>query len=764
MKRTYTSIIILAALVLTIGLAFKQFILPEPLPADTAGDQFSAGRAIELLEPLVQEPHPAGSPQLAEVRAKLVSQLEELGLQVEIQSTTGTLPRYNAAGHADNILARLPGTQSSGALLLVAHYDSVPQGPGAGDNGSGVVTILESLRALQDELPLKNDILVLFTDAEEYGILGAQAFTGQHPWMDDISVVLNIEGTLQGSVVLVETGPENGWFVRNFRQTSSHALGYSWLYDLFGLMPNLTDFMPFREAGLAGGNLFAFNGGSQYHTPRDTIENMDPRSLQQHGEQTLALIRHFGEIDLGNPHSPDVVYFNILKNWMAVYPSEWALPLSSVVFLLIALSIGINIRRQQIRFRKLAWGGLASLGIIAAAILIVLLTWYLITWIHSQYNLYFPAHTYNDGWYAAGFSFLAAAVAVGFSILLLRKQGWRNLLGGALVLLGAIGVIISVYLPGFSYLFTWPLVFALLPLWMQSPDAEKLSFASSMGLGLLPIVSVLLWLPVGAVLYWSTGLDFLPAMTLAVVLPFLLAAPQIAVLTRSRQWLVPGALAAITVICLIGGSLTSGFNADHPLPLRVQYFLNADSGEAYWINSPGYISEWQSQFTQNGKEEISWSELFPPFKSTIVCSPAPIAALSEPNVTILDDFIKGTTRHLLIRVTPTRQSDQLILAFPPEVAIFSAMVEEQPWMENPAGNTSSSDEWQVLFFAAPPDNGIEILLATALPEPEMFLVAERSVGIDSLPGVDFEPRPESILSLGDYVYVSQTIYLKNTNQ
>jgi hypothetical protein len=763
-KNSFVSMIVLVQFTAAIIFAFSQFTLPQPLPVDAPADQFSAGRAIEALAPIASEPHPAGSPLLAVARGNLTEQLQLLGLEVEIQSTTGTLPRYNAAGHVDNIVARLPGTQSSGALLLMAHYDSVPQGPGSGDNGTGVVTILESLRALQSEFPLNNDIIVLLTDAEEYGTLGAQAFAAQHPWMDDVSVVFNIEGALKGSVVLVETGPQNGWFVNNFRAASPHTLGYSWLYDLFGLMPNLTDFMPFREAGLAGGNLFAFNGGSQYHTPRDTIENMDPRSLQQHGEQTLALVRHFSDVDLSEPHASDVVYFNIYKNWMVVYPTSWALPLAVVVSIMVFATMVWISRRYWMSVKKLLLGFLAALGSLVAGPTLVIIVWGVVRKIHPQYDLYFPAHTYNDGWYAAAFATLAGAVTVALFNLLRRKLEWRELLGGTLLLLGIINIPVSIFAPGFSYLFPWPLFFAILPLWILSSDEIEGSWKSGVVSILQILPSVFLWLPVGAVLYWSSGLDFIPAIALAVTLPLTLAVPLLEILRQSRQWVFPVVLVGGFLVGIIGGSLTSGFDAEHPMPLRVQYFLNADTGEAFWINPQGPLSEWQAQFTEESSEEVSWNEVFPPFHSTIVRSPAPVVDLSSPHVEVLGDFNKGNAHHLVLRIKPTRESDQIILAFPPGITVLSAQANGQPWIEIDWGNKPSPTAWQVFYYAALPEDGIDIVFAMALPGPDMFIVAERSVGLEFVPGLQVEPRPESILSLGDYVYVSQTIKLKPLNQ
>jgi Zn-dependent M28 family amino/carboxypeptidase len=79
-------------------------------------------------------------------------------------------------------------------VLLVAHYDGVGAGPAASDDGAGSAALLETMRALRArKQPLAHDIMVLFTDGEEAGLLGAAAFVREHPWAKDVAVILNFE-------------------------------------------------------------------------------------------------------------------------------------------------------------------------------------------------------------------------------------------------------------------------------------------------------------------------------------------------------------------------------------------------------------------------------------------------------------------------------------------------------------------------------------------------------------------------------------------
>src|SRR5271169_3164893 len=161
-------------------IAVSYILPPAVVPASAPATDFSAERAIEHLKVIAREPHPTGSIANTRVRDYIVKQLRFLGLKPEVQKSASTTPwdiggAPYGAGTVENVIARLPGTNSTGALLLMAHYDSVATGPGASDNASGVATLLETLRALRGGSSLRNDVIFEFTDGEEDGGLGSQA-------------------------------------------------------------------------------------------------------------------------------------------------------------------------------------------------------------------------------------------------------------------------------------------------------------------------------------------------------------------------------------------------------------------------------------------------------------------------------------------------------------------------------------------------------------------------------------------------------------
>ncbi len=190
-----TGIISLLFIALIALVAINQTSPPGAASASAPPTSFSSGRAMEHVWEIARKPHPVGSPEHAEVQSYILRRLAEAGLDPSVQQTTAVnlsgMPLY--AGTVANITARLAGTDTGKAILLVAHYDSVPTGPGAADNGSSVAALLETARALKEGDPLKNDVIFLFTDAEEAGLLGAKAFVEKHPLAKNVGLVFNFE-------------------------------------------------------------------------------------------------------------------------------------------------------------------------------------------------------------------------------------------------------------------------------------------------------------------------------------------------------------------------------------------------------------------------------------------------------------------------------------------------------------------------------------------------------------------------------------------
>src|SRR5271169_2058799 len=357
-------LISLAFLALVFVLTITQYRPPAPKPADAPAAEFSAGRAREVLRQLVGNgvPHPVGSAADGIVRQKIVRILTGLGYQPQIQSGFAC-DEWGVCGAVQNVVARIDGAGVPGAVLVSAHYDSVPAGPGASDDGAGTVAVLEIARALKNHPPLRHPIIILLNEGEEAGLLGAKAFVEAHPRAHEVKAAVNLDNRgSSGTSQMFETGDANDWAVRIYDGAISRPVTNSISYMLYKLLPNDTDFTVYKAAGYQGLN-FAFIGSVQnYHTPHDKFENADPGSIQSEGENGLASVLALGDEVLTNPPVREAVYFDLFGRAIVRWRAGRSYAIALVLAVLLLIEIIIVIARFGVRVSGIALGVVGWFG------------------------------------------------------------------------------------------------------------------------------------------------------------------------------------------------------------------------------------------------------------------------------------------------------------------------------------------------------------------------------------------------------------------
>jgi hypothetical protein len=416
---------------------------PRSVPASALVTEFSGERALKHLEVIAQRPHPVGTSEHAAVADYIKSELSALGFSPEVQQTPGV----------KNILGRLKGTSDQKAVLLIGHYDSVPASPGAADNGSAVAAILETLRALKASQPLRNDVIALFSDAEEVGTGGAKAFVYQHPWAKDVGVVLNFDARgSSGPVIMFETSDQNGWLIKEFAKAAPHPAANSLAPAIYALMPNDTDLTVFKGTGVAGLNFAYIVGLDHYHTALDNLTNLDHRSLQHQGATALALTRHFGNLNLNRGADPqNEIYFDILNSTIISYSERWVVPLAILVCLSFVALVVFGFKNGQLTAYGLFIGFIGvPLSVMSTALILTLLKDLLRIAVSPEGN------TFD----------LVLFMVITIGVLLVVNAKFNHVSVSNLMVGGYLWSLIllaltSLFLKGGSYLFTWPLLFNL---------------------------------------------------------------------------------------------------------------------------------------------------------------------------------------------------------------------------------------------------------------------------------------------------------------
>ena len=578
--------------------AVSYLVPPAVVPASAPVTEFSAERAIENLKVIAREPHPTGSTANARVRDYVVEQLKQEGLEPQIQRTgvaslMEDFPGPYGAGTVENILARLKGSNSTGAVLLMAHYDSVAPAPGATDDGSGVVTLLETLRALRSGTAPRNDVVIVFTDGEELGTVGVQGFVDEHPWAKEISVALNLDsGGSCGQGSISETKRLHEWLVYEIARAVPHPLTAS--LDLFprfaGLdSTELDSAIPTLEGGYSGCR-------TAYHTRMDNLQNLDPRSIQGEGNYTLAVVRDLADLDLKRTRAQHrLVYFAFFGR-LIIYPMTWVLPLMIITLALFVVVLLLAFRRGRLSGRGLGLSLLLWPAAWAAASVTVAFLWWVLQALHLV-NSSFES-SYNAQTYALGFLALTIAATSSLYVAFRCRASATELTTGALLLCMALLVLTYFIAPGTSFLLMWPLFFALLPLGvgfvLDRSDSRLLKITQLICAG-VPVFLFTLLIADFAILE-AESMQTMVFLCIFTVVLLALLAPQLEVMTTHRKWLLPGACAVLSLSFIAFGALHSGYDALHPRPDSVAYWLNADTGKGSWISLDERPDGWTSQF------------------------------------------------------------------------------------------------------------------------------------------------------------------------
>ncbi|MFO7997647.1 MAG: M28 family peptidase [Bacteroidales bacterium] len=786
----FQGLVVTLAMLAIVYFSFRSSQPPDALPSDAPAEEFSATRATEHLTFIASEKHPTGSPAIKRVRDYLVEELRALGQDPQLQSIEFFDPESQRAAMVGNVMVRVRGSGEGDAVLFMGHYDSREESFGAADNGSAVITMLELIRMLNHHPPLKNDLIFLFTDGEEYGLFGAKAFVNEHPWARDVNLVVNIEsrGTT-GSSMLFETSGGNLEVISGFSRSVSHPIGNSMAYEIYTRMPNYTDFGPFKDRGYQGLNLAYLENGFDYHTTGDRIEHLDLRSVQHHGTYAVGLALHFGDSDLDFNSGKNAVFFNTFGYGFAWYSYGWAIPLAifALVFFVVLLVAGISgnvLRPLNILFGFLAFALYLLILFVIASSLYMIISGFYPGADHRLLEFKLPDLVVGFAGVVLAFSFafyhfalkgLRLWNALALLALVLVLLAWSGQLGlmnafyallgtaalyiilrkpspvwglaaGAMILWTLLAVLTAFIAPGVSYLFVWPLIFALMGItvfFIIQPGKEITWLRALILLGFA--LPVLAWFPQTAYLFTvAMGLGMLGYAFLLVGLMVGLLLPHIELTARSYAWVMPALFLVVGLLFLLKGAAWLDYDQRHQKLSTLHYVTNGHSGETMWVTMDEQADEWTGQFLSDSPDAIDRSAIIPGSTGNYLGKITDLPALPLPVARVLSDSIYDGQRVLTLHVHSERGAGWMYMYFnagpsPVMVGINDA----EPELLRSYGESP----WHYLPYFAFPEEGVVIGIHV---NPQQSVELHLLDIIHGLPEfIDKEPRPPHMMAHGD---------------
>jgi hypothetical protein len=636
-KTTYKAIFSLLTISACLWYIFYDLYPSEITDLSTQATDFSTLRAFEHVKKIADKPHYIGSDAHSKKRNYIVNELEKMDLQVQTQQGF-VLTKSGVLTAPENIITKLPATDpqpNSKALLLLTHYDSaVHSSSGAADAASGVGTILEALRAFQATgNSFQNDIIVVFSDGEEVGLTGAKLFAEDHPWIDEVGLVLNFESRGSGgpSNMIVETNGGNSNLIKLFSKAQGdHPLSNSLMYSVYKLLPNNTDSTVFREVADIPSFFFAFiDDHYDYHTSLDVPERLDKRSLAHQGDYIMAALTDFSNADLVNLKSnKDHVYFTLTGLGLFHYPFSWIWGLYGFALLVFIVLVVYGFKVKSLNRKEVFIGFVPWLLSLILAGAVTYFGWQLILKMYPAYSSLLQGFTYNGHDYIVVFVALSLFITFTVYQLFESKINPKNAIIAPLLTWFILILLLNVYLKGAAF-FIIPLLFVLFAFFLMI----RFQVPSYLFLLILILPSLSMIAPFIQFFPVGLGLKMTVISALFTVLLFGNLMPVFGYFSIKKGVASMALLVAFGFF--IKAHLNSGFTENKPYPNSLVYTLDQASQTAFWSSYDDELDTWTNPYFENEIDSVIRADYQSKYSTTYTRSAeAPIISLPSSLISV----------------------------------------------------------------------------------------------------------------------------------
>lgn len=742
---------LLALVILIISILFTlHYQQPDVNQFEKKYPDYSLTKVLAHIQRISAEPHYTGSQAHTQTRDYIVQQLEGLGLKPEVQS--GYVLNEGLLVKPQNIIARIKGKNpETQAITLMAHYDSRHHSSfGASDDAVGVAIILEAVRRLLQQSAPENDIIILFTDAEELGLNGAQLFVEQHPWESDIGLVLNFEarGSAGPSYMFMEVTQGNAEMIKHFAKAGiPNAATNSLAYSIYKMLPNDTDLTVFRTKAKINGFNFAFiDNHFHYHTELDSYKNLDKKSILHHAQYALGLLDYFQDKALDNFDSnSDYVYIALPLFGVVFYPFEW---ISAIAWVVLGVFIVLSfwaLTKAKLRIDIAVKSFLPSLLSLALSVGVGFALWQFARWLHPEYDEILQGFPYNGHTYILALLFLAIAV---FSFIFKRVQkiDLGHLLFSVLLLWWAIAFFAANALQGAAFLMLPVAVGCLIYIYVLVFNGNRFRVFLLLS---IPVVFVLL--PFVDAFVIALGFKIVWVAPLMLVLMMLLLLP---VIHTIKMYQLIGVISLITgVFFFLKAEWNAGFNKENPKPNSLVYFSEVNHQKAYWLTYDKILDPWTKE--KLGESPKPASEITQEvFKSKYATGfsygkEAEYQSFSTIQILTVRDTLIGAQRNLELAIVPAKNTNKIEVFTENPEAIKAIHVQGIPLeTDEQSSKIAKSSEKNIVRYV-PVDND-SLFIKLILPEnhQQSLGIYDISYQLLNTQSLNLSPRPETFIAKG----------------
>ena len=663
--------------VLAIGFLALRGLEHAPVTVVPASDRaaFSAERAYGHLEDLIGDnvPHPPGTAAHRAIEEAILAKLRGYGYEPEVQEGLKCSTLAPGCSMVRNIIAVRRGTGPGPAMMITAHYDSVPGSAAASDDGVGVAVMLEIADLLAERDPLLHDVVFLFADSEESGLRGAMLFADSHPLMKRLGLVVNLEARgASGPSAMFETGADNAGLIRLFADAVPRPVASSLLYEVYRRMPNNTDYTIYKRAGVTGFNFAFSRQASLYHSVRDDLAHVDRASLQHQGENALAVLLAAGAVPLESLAADgDASYVDVGTRGLLAWPASWNVPLALVGLLLV---VGLAVWRAPVRLRAALWALLA----LASVLVLVPLAGWLLSWPLGRWPDVHPLD-HPQPW-PGRIALLAATVlavvvsARGFG----RRAGVAATLSVTWSVLALLSLALAIWVPGAAFMLLLPVLAYGVVGMAGLLRTRDVPLAAAVAGFLVAVWSGLYHFLLADIVFGFQLSHFKVLPLLLLALPLLPLVVDYAGRGTTRAFV--GGLVLVMLVATTAGALLPTHTPDRPRGVNLVYMQDDAASPAWLLESfgnPGRETLAAMGFDLQKQEILRYGVV--PREAHV--KPAATLGLPAPVIEVAADVEVEGKRVIRGSVRSQRESYIVMLGLPAGAPVAGLRIEGQPVLD-----------------------------------------------------------------------------------
>lgn len=413
----------------------------------------------------------------------MISQLESYGVT---QGDTRDKPAYliqdyvvKASSYQNwylpNLIVHIPANSQEAtgdAVMVMAHFDSVPMGSGASDDITACSVMLEAIRfyleTMENGTEITNDLIFCFINGEEFALYGSEAFmkefNGFNNLRDRIKFGINLEarGTA-GTQIMFETAANNYNTIKMFAKVNKSLVTCSVATMIYDMMPNGTDFSNFKDY-YQGVNIANIGGGENYHTQNDDLAHVGANYVTQQAQIVDDLLETLSTYDLDTLYEADesAIFFTYLNVGTIYYNHAVVIILAVLLVLMVVTNVVLSaVYRKEKNILKTIKG----IGTIVVGLALTAGTangfYYLFQFVAALVGT-IDIHTignisYSNTLMIVGIGLLALGMTALVSALARKilKIENRDIIRAFAYIHATIGIVLSFVLPDASYLFVF---------------------------------------------------------------------------------------------------------------------------------------------------------------------------------------------------------------------------------------------------------------------------------------------------------------------